>query len=567
MSAKMINLLMASSADTAAAIEQALQRHNAEILVHRIDKQQDLHQALESQDWHMAFSDLELSNFSALEFAKTLREKGIEIPLVVIKGTGDEEIAIRCLEAGVYQFIQCNDQYLERLPDLIDAFLEHAEQEKARCKIEKKLVESEERHLDIFDNTSDLIQCIAPEGSFIYTNRAWRTAMGYSEEEMKSLNLLDVLHPDSQLCCQDRFKRLLNGETLTCIEFKFLSKSGETVHLAGDCGSIIKEGKSISTRGIFRNITDTVRAEEALKASEARYQALYENAPDIYTSINAMGEILSINHTGARMLGYELEELIGESAAKVIHPEDQRAVFEYVGKHFNNPSDDSGIEYRKIRKDGSVFWVHQRVSLEPDVQEPRLLVICRDVTEKRKLEEQLAHQAAHDSLTNLINRREFERRLQRVLASPSVAAERHVLCFLDLDKFKIINDTCGHIAGDELLRQIATLLEGQMRSRDTLARLGGDEFGVLMEHCTLDQAASFAEKIRVTIENFMFHWRAHHFSLGASIGLVPLQSGSSISDALNLADAACYSAKREGRNRIHIAHADGAVSNGRNGDV
>jgi diguanylate cyclase (GGDEF)-like protein/PAS domain S-box-containing protein len=310
-----------------------------------------------------------------------------------------------------------------------------------------------------------------------------------------------------------------------------------------------------------------VRAEEALKASEARYQALYENAPDIYTSINAMGEILSINHTGARMLGYEVEELIGESAAKVIHPEDQRVVFEYVGKHFNNPSDDSGIEYRKIRKDGSVFWVHQRVSLEPDVQEPRLLVICRDVTEKRKLEEQLAHQAAHDSLTNLINRREFERRLQRVLASPSVAAERHVLCFLDLDKFKIINDTCGHIAGDELLRQIATLLEGQMRSRDTLARLGGDEFGVLMEHCTLDQAASFAEKIRVTIENFVFHWRSHHFSLGASIGLVPIQSGSSISDALNLADAACYAAKREGRNRIHIAPANGVVSSGRNGDV
>ena len=567
MSAQMINLLMASSADTAAAIEQALQRHNAEILVHRIDKQQDLHQALESQDWHLAFSDLELSDFSACEFAKTLREKGIEIPLVVIKGSGNEEIAIRCLEAGVYQFIQCNDQYLERLPDLIDAFLKHAEQEKARCKIEKKLVESEELHLDIFDNTSDLIQCIAPEGSFIYTNRAWRTAMGYTEAEVKSLNLLDVLHPDSQLCCRDRFKRLLNGEALTCIEFKFLNKSGETVHLAGDCGSIIKEGKTISTRGIFRNITDTVRAEEALKASEARYQALYENAPDIYTSINAMGEILSINNTGARMLGYEIEELIGESAAKVIHPEDQRAVFEYVMQHFHNPSDDNGIEYRKIRKDGSIFWVHQRVSLEPGVQEPRLLAICRDVTEKRKLEEQLAHQAAHDSLTNLINRREFERRLQRVLASATVSEERHVLCFLDLDKFKIINDTCGHIAGDELLRQIATLLEGQMRSRDTLARLGGDEFGVLMEHCTLDQAATFAEKIRVTIAKFVFHWRSHHFSLGVSIGLVPIQSGSSISDVLNLADAACYAAKRGGRNRLHISHADGAVSNGWDGDV
>jgi diguanylate cyclase (GGDEF)-like protein len=214
-----------------------------------------------------------------------------------------------------------------------------------------------------------------------------------------------------------------------------------------------------------------------------------------------------------------------------------------------------------------VFWIHQRVSLEPGVQEPRLLVICRDITEKRKLEEQLKHQASHDSLTNLINRREFEKRLQRVMASTSASAEQHVLCFLDLDKFKIINDTCGHIAGDELLRQIATLLEGQMRSRDTLARLGGDEFGVLMEHCTLNQAASFAEKIRVTIEGFMFHWRSQHFSLGISIGLIPIQSEYSVSDALNLADAACYAAKNEGRNRIHISHADDVTFSIRGSDL
>jgi diguanylate cyclase (GGDEF)-like protein/PAS domain S-box-containing protein len=551
MTAKVINLLLASSAETSAAIERALQQHNAEILVHRIDNHQDLHHALESQDWHIAFSALELSDFSAVEFAKTLRDKGVGIPIVVIKGTGDETIAIRCLEAGLYQAIECNEQYLQRLPALIDAFLKDASQENARRKIEKKLVESEERYLDIFDNTSDLVQCIAPDGSFIYTNRAWRTTLGYSEDEVKSLNLLNVLHPDSQICCQDRFKRLLEGECLTSIEFKFLTKSGETIHLAGDCGSIIKAGTVMSTRGIFKNITDTVRAEEALKASEARYQALYENAPDIYTSINGLGEILSINRIGAGMLGYEVEELIGESAAKVIHPEDQGAVFEYVGKFIQNPSENEGIEYRKIRKDGSVFWVHQRVSLEPGVKEPCLLVVCRDVTEKRKLEEQLAYQAAHDSLTNLINRREFERRLQRV-ATSATETEQHVLCFLDLDKFKIINDTCGHIAGDELLRQIATLLQGQMRSRDTLARLGGDEFGVLMEHCTLDQAGSFAEKIRITVENFVFHWRAQHFSLGVSIGLVPVLSNIPISEVLNLADAACYAAKNLGRNRIHL---------------
>jgi diguanylate cyclase (GGDEF)-like protein len=126
------------------------------------------------------------------------------------------------------------------------------------------------------------------------------------------------------------------------------------------------------------------------------------------------------------------------------------------------------------------------------------------------------------------------------------------LCFLDLDQFKVINDTCGHIAGDELLRQVAALLKGLVRSRDTLARIGGDEFAVLMEHASLDKALHLAEKIRATIEGFEFHWRAQRFSIGVSIGVVPIQVGHSITDTLNMADMACYTAKKEGRNRVHV---------------
>ena len=548
-----INLLVASSAETTAIIKQALNNHSSEIVVHRVDKKHDLNQALESHNWQLVFSELELSDFSALELTDLLGEKMIDVPVILIKDTGAEDIAVRCLESGVNQFIKCTDQYLQRLPVLIDAFIRVAEEERARRFLEKKLIESEERYLDIFDNTSDLIQCVAVDGSFIYTNNAWRKTMGYTEEETRSLNLLDVLHPESTVCCQDRFSRLLNGESLTCIDFKFLTKSGETVHLAGDCGSIIKEGVTVSTRGIFKNITETIKVEEALRASEARYQALYENAPDIYTTISAAGEILSINRVGARMLGYEVSELIGESAAKVVHPEDQRAVFENFEKQFGSTKPENGIEYRHIRKDGSILWVHQHINMETGVESPKLFVICRDVTEKHKLEAQLAYQAAHDTLTNLINRREFEHRLQRI-SDTSDSTDNHVLCFLDLDKFKIINDTCGHVAGDELLRQIAALLQGQMRSRDTLARLGGDEFAVLMEHCPIEKAIYLAENIRETIERFIFHWRTSRFSLGVSIGVVPVQAGRSISDTLNMADLACYTAKNEGRNRIHVYH-------------
>jgi len=554
-----IKLLMACSIESSAAIEQTLINHGNRLLVRRVDAARDLQHALENPDWHLIFSDLALPDFSAVDLANLISEKALDIPLVVIKGTGSEDIAFRCLELGVGQFIRCDEQHLSSLPRLVDTLLERAEQDHARRQIEKKLIESEERFLDVFDNTSDLIQCVAPDGSITFTNRTWRKVMGYTEQEVRSLNLLDILHPDSMICCSDRFGRLMNGETLSCIEFKFVTRTGEAVHLMGDCGSIIREGGVISTRGIFKNITDTVNVENALKITEARYRALYENAPDIYSTISASGEFLSINQTGARMLGYEANELIGESAAKVIHPEDQRAVFACVEKLFADPEAKLDIEYRKVRKDGSIFWVHQRAVLEPGSAAQRLLIICRDITEKRYLEDKLAHQASHDGLTNLLNRREFERRFQQLLERDSDPADRHFLCFLDLDQFKIINDSCGHIAGDELLREIAALLTGLVRSRDTLARIGGDEFAVLMEHASLDKALLLAEKIRATIEEFEFHWRSERFSIGVSVGVVPVQFGQSITHLLNMADMACYTAKKQGRNRIHTAHAEAVV--------
>lgn len=521
------------------------------IIFYRIDKARDLAEALETADWNLVFSDLELSDFDAPGLLSLLAARDMDVPVIAIKGTGADEIAMRCLETGACQFIRCTKAYLNSLPRMVDDLLRRAEKEQARRQIEQALFQSEARLTDVLNHTSDLIQCVDPDGSLSYTNRRWQEVMGYSEEEVRSLNLLDLLHPDSMVCCQDRFGRLMKGESLKCVDFKFVTKSGETVNLEGDCGSVVKAGGVVSTRGIFRNVTDIFKAREALKVTEAHYQALYDNSPDIYTTLSASGEILSINRNGAAMLGYERSELIGESASKVIHPEDQREVFRCVEKLFHDPEENFDIEYRKIRKDGSTFWVNQRASLESGVSVPRLLVVCRDITEKRYLEDKLAYQASHDALTSLLNRRAFEQRLQHVLTREPDPTDQHVLCFLDLDQFKIINDTCGHIAGDELLRQVAALLTGLVRSRDTLARIGGDEFAVLMEHATLDSAIKFAEKIRSTIDSFVFYWRAQRFSIGVSIGVVPIQVGRSFTDTLNLADMACYTAKKEGRNRVH----------------
>ncbi|MFN3545329.1 MAG: EAL domain-containing protein [Thiobacillus sp.] len=165
----------------------------------------------------------------------------------------------------------------------------------------------------------------------------------------------------------------------------------------------------------------------------------------------------------------------------------------------------------------------------------------------------LTYQASHDVLTGLINRREFENRLERLLQSALQQGREHVLCYMDLDQFKVINDTCGHAAGDELLRQLALLLRANLRERDTLARLGGDEFALLLENCSVNDALEVVDAFRADVQRFRFKWGDRVFGVGMSVGLVVVtrDSGSTAS-LLSAADSACYLAKDHGRNQIHI---------------
>ena len=169
---------------------------------------------------------------------------------------------------------------------------------------------------------------------------------------------------------------------------------------------------------------------------------------------------------------------------------------------------------------------------------------------------ELSYHASHDALTGLVNRRESEHRLERILAR-ATQEESHAVIYLDLDQFKVVNDTCGHIAGDELLRQVGAVLASQVRKRDTLARLGGDEFGALLEHCQQGQALRIAYKMREALQDFRFVWQDRSFTVGASIGLVPIKPGvDTLASVFRAADDACYAAKDQGRNRVHLYQPD-----------
>jgi len=197
-----------------------------------------------------------------------------------------------------------------------------------------------------------------------------------------------------------------------------------------------------------------------------------------------------------------------------------------------------------------------------------LIIVFRDVTETRALTNQLNHEATHDNLTGLVNRREFEIRLDHAFLNVRADNIEYALCFMDLDQFKLINDTCGHNAGDELLRQISTILKQKIRKSDTLARLGGDEFGVLLEACSLTKAEQIAFILLRAINDFRFTWQGQSFDIGVSIGVAPITAlTANISELLSAADTACFLAKDKGRNRIHIYHPEDSELEKHRGEV
>ena len=328
-------------------------------------------------------------------------------------------------------------------------------------------------------------------------------------------------------------------------------------------------GRIVRIMGTVIDITAQKQAEIALQDSMKRFRSLYDDNPAKLTTLDMQGVILSINAFGARYTGYTPDEVINESLFDYMPPEDRPAARDFLRKVREEPGKLHYGEFRTIKKDGTVLWMGSTaVVTETAAGEKVILIVSEDTTESHKLAADLAHQAAHDWLTGLVNRREFERRLNALIDKARRDKRRSALCYLDLDQFKIINDTSGHLAGDQVLRQVASLLLENVREHDTLARLGGDEFGILTSDCTLDRAEDLGRKLCRVIEKHEFAWGDRKFTIGVSIGIAPVtETSGSVTDVLQAADRACYAAKDKGRNRVHVYREDDAELAIRHGEM
>lgn len=270
------------------------------------------------------------------------------------------------------------------------------------------------------------------------------------------------------------------------------------------------------------------------------------------------GAVEFLNPVAEDLTGWRNEEAATQSIAdvfNVVHETSRERVSEFTqlamtSKEVQHSLDQSIL----ISQSGSEKAVKYSAAPIVGVDQNVLgtIIVFHDMTSSRQLTQELKWFASHDPLTRLANRREFERQLQLAIDDQRNAAKSHILLFMDLDQFKVVNDSCGHAAGDNLLRQLTSLLGSQIRQSDLLARLGGDEFGVLLHDCSSHKGLQIAEQLRVITEGFRFNWKGKVFRIGVSIGFVVIDEKDSVRNYIHHADTACYEAKEGGKNRIHV---------------
>ncbi|WP_409316683.1 EAL domain-containing protein [Pseudomonas sp. KCJK9016] len=301
---------------------------------------------------------------------------------------------------------------------------------------------------------------------------------------------------------------------------------------------------------------------EALQLEKDRAHITLQSIGDGVITTDVSGAIEYMNPAAEALTHWKAEQAAGLPLAALFNLLDDNAQTEgqTLIEHILSGRLIGGSEHSKLiqRLDGSTVSVTLvGAPIRNADKVSGTVLVLHDMTQERQYIANLSWQATHDALTGLANRREFEYRLEQALHNLARQPGRHALMFLDLDQFKLVNDTCGHAAGDELLRHICALLQSGLREGDTLARLGGDEFGILLENCAPEAAEKIAEGLRQTVQNLHFVWKGRPFLTTVSIGLVHVaQTPTTLEASLRAADMACYMAKEKGRNRVQVYHAD-----------
>lgn len=439
------------------------------------------------------------------------------------------------------------------------------------------LRKSEQHFRAFFERSMVGMAETSPQKGWVEVNQRLCEILGLSREELTRMTWTELTHPDDLAADEAQFNRVLAGEIDEyAVEKRFIHHDGHVIyaHTAARC--IRREDRTIDYFvALVDDISDRKRAEIALRESERRLRATLDSALDAVISIDAAGRLIDFNPAAEAIFGWKKEEVLGRSMAAILIPEDYRTAHQCGLERFMTTRTSHIINHRMemtaLRRDGSVIPVELAITAIRQLDQDIFTAYLRDITQRKRMEEQVRQLAFYDTLTELPNRRLLHDRLSQAMAASTRSACHGAVIFLDLDNFKPLNDTYGHSQGDLLLIEVANRLRKCVREIDTVARIGGDEFVVILSELNLEkeesllQATIIAEKIRNALAE------PYHLTLcdaaaaggtiehrcTASIGATLFRNHQTAQDdILRCADTAMYQAKTAGRNSIRFIDSD-----------
>ncbi len=393
----------------------------------------------------------------------------------------------------------------------------------------------------------------------LFANARFLTILGRTAADVVGKNLADFVAPEYVELVQNNLRRRLSGEAAAeRYEVELVGQHGEVTRVELSSSVIDTAGDAALLLTALEMLPDTSGADPAARP---RAMVTLDAMGESVITVDAEGRIDYINTAAAALLGQSFDQVVGKSfpdVASLVDETDRRSLGDPVRKALASGGRVTmGKRAVLVPVNGSLERSVE-ISVTPLKSDGKefplgLVIVLHDTSELRGLARQMTYQASHDALTGLVNRREFERRLREAMDAAQTGDGAHALCYLDLDRFKVVNDTCGHTAGDNMLREVATIIKEAVRDSDTAGRIGGDEFALLLVGCPLEKARQIADDVVRSISDYRFVWKDKIFNVGVSIGLVEIgRDGGSIEDIMSSADSACYVAKSQGGVHVHV---------------
>jgi diguanylate cyclase (GGDEF)-like protein/PAS domain S-box-containing protein len=433
-----------------------------------------------------------------------------------------------------------------------------------RKQFEKKLADKRTRIANILEGTdAGTWEWNVATGEAAFNER-WASMLGYTRQELTPLSIktwLGLVHPGDLANADALLQRHFSGQdpVYEC-DVRMRHRDGRWVwvHTRGKVLTRLPSGEPEWLFGTHMDVSAQKDMAAKLAQEHELLHVTLQSIGDAVITTDASGAVTWLNPVAERMTGWLTKEALGRPLMQVFHivNEETRAVTENPVATCLEQGKIVGLANHTllISRDGHEYGIEDSAApiRNHEGEVLGVVLVFHDVSEQRRLSGEMTYRATHDALTGLVNRAEFETRLLRVLRKAHDEQSEHALMYIDLDQFKLVNDACGHAVGDQLLQQVGKLLHETVRARDTLARLGGDEFGIILEHCTAEQAKRVGQQICDRMDEFRFIHDDRRFRIGTSIGLVPVdRRWASIAAIQQAADTSCYAAKEAGRNRVH----------------